>query len=146
MSKSFEPPEGVEAFSYVFDLTGEIHVSRPVDMHIEQTALPAYLIGQEANKRKVKAYVRHTTPYYQTSLDKTAHSETDMIKPSDPVGTWYHEALRILANFEEYLFLFLNYGRFKLMADDSLNLVIIRPGLVYGPWIISGLGMDLDHY
>lgn len=101
MSKAFDPPQGVEPFSYVFDMTGEIHISRPVDMHIEQTALPAYLIGREASQRKVKAYVRLTAPFYQTSLEKMAHSESDVIKPSDPVGTWYHEALRILANFNE---------------------------------------------
>ncbi|KAF8580694.1 hypothetical protein K439DRAFT_1648132 [Ramaria rubella] len=123
VSRSFDPPEGVEPFSYVFDLTGEIHISRPADMHIEQTALPAYLLGREASKRNVKAYVRITTPFYQTSLDKTVHDESEVIKPVDPVGTWYHEALRILANFQD------------------LNLVIIRPGLVYGPWIISGIGI-----
>lgn len=121
VSKSFDPPEGVEPFSYVFDLTGQIHIARAVEMHIEQTAVPAYLLGREASKRKVKAYVRITAPYYQTSLDKTAHDESDVIKPSDPIGTWYHEALRILASFED------------------LNLVIIRPGLVYGPWITFGI-------
>ena len=83
-------------------MTGEINVSRPVDMHIKQTALPAYLIGQEADKRKVKAYVRFTAPFYQSSVDKTVPSESEALKPTDPAGTWYHEALRILANFEEY--------------------------------------------
>jgi len=121
VNKTFDPPEGVEPFSYVFDLTGQIQVSRAAEVHIDQTAIPAFLLGQEATKRKVKAYVRITAPYYQTSLDKTAHDESDQLKPSDPAGTWYHEALRILANFKD------------------LNLVIIRPGLMYGPWVISGL-------
>jgi hypothetical protein len=105
VSSSFDPPEGVAPFSYVFDLTGEIHISRPADMHIKQTALPAYLIGREANTRKVKSYVRFTTPYYETSLEKTAHTESESLKPSNASGTWYHEALRILADFEEYFLL-----------------------------------------
>lgn len=77
-------------------------MSRGAQVHIDQTAIPAFLLGQEAAKRKVKAYVRITAPYYQTSLEKTTHDEGDVLKPSDPVGTWYHEALRILANFKEY--------------------------------------------
>ncbi|KAF8522110.1 NAD-P-binding protein [Hysterangium stoloniferum] len=121
VTKCFDPPEGIEPFSYVFDMTGQVHIARAVELHIEQTAIPAFLIGQEAQRRKVRAYVRITQPYYQTSLEKTAHPESDVIKPSDPVGTWYHEALRILANFQD------------------LNLVIIRPGLIYGPWVISGI-------
>lgn len=83
-------------------MSGEINISRPVDIHIKQTALPAYLIGREAHNRNVKAYVRLTAPFYQSSIEKTAHPESDVLKPTDPVGTWYHEALRILANFEKY--------------------------------------------
>ncbi|GJJ11992.1 hypothetical protein Clacol_006230 [Clathrus columnatus] len=122
VQKCFDPPEGIQPFSYIFDLTGQVHISRTsVDLHIEQTATPAFFIGREAAKRGVKAYVRITPPYYQTALEKTAHQESDVIKPSEPVGTWYHEALRILANFPD------------------LNLVIIRHGLIYGPWVVSGI-------
>lgn len=102
VQKAFEPPEGVEPFSYVVDFTGQVHISRTsVDLHIEQTAVPAFLIGKEASARKVKAYVRVTPPHYQTSLEKVAHKESETIKPSDPAGVWYHEALRILASFSE---------------------------------------------
>lgn len=102
VQKAFEPPEGVEPFSYVVDFTGQVHISRTsVDLHIEQTAFPAFLIGKEASARKVKAYIRVTPPYYETSLEKVAHKECDTIKPSDPAGVWYHEALRILASFSE---------------------------------------------
>lgn len=111
MQKSFEPPEGVESFSYVFDFTGQVHISRTsVELHIEQTASPAFFIGREAARRNVKAYVRLTPPFYQTTLEKVAHKEDEVIKPSDTAGTWYHEALRILANFpESVLFLKLYY-------------------------------------
>ncbi|KIJ37720.1 hypothetical protein M422DRAFT_211199, partial [Sphaerobolus stellatus SS14] len=120
VTKVFDPPEGVEPFSYVFDFTGTLQTHLSVELHIEGTAVPAFLIGREASKRKVKAYVRVTPPYYDTSLDKsTAHDETENVKPTDPIGTWYHESLRILANIED------------------LPLVILRHGLIYGPWIMG---------
>lgn len=117
----FDPPEGIEPYSYIFDFTGQIDVSRPAELQIGHTAVPAYLLGKEASKRKLKAYIRVTQPYYQTSLEKTAHEEGEVLKPTEPCGTWYHEALRILANFEE------------------LPLVIIRHGCIYGPWIVNSM-------
>ena len=101
VTKAFDPPDGVDAFSYVFDFTGQHQMGRAVELHCEGTAIPAYLLGREASKRKVKAYVRVTPPYYDTSVEKTAHDEKDTLKPTEPIGTWYHEALRLLASFEE---------------------------------------------
>jgi hypothetical protein len=60
------------------------------------------MLGQEAAQRKVKAYVRVTLPYYETS-SKGSHDEKDDPKPDGTIGTWWHETLRMLAAIEEYV-------------------------------------------
>lgn len=57
------------------------------------------LIGLEAAKRGVKAYVRLQLPMYECS-EKGAHEEKDDVKPNGVVGTWWHEALRMLGAVE----------------------------------------------
>lgn len=60
------------------------------------------MIGLEAAKRKVKAYVRVQQPFYDTSgSSKSLHNEKEDIKPVDTLGIWWHETLRILAAIEE---------------------------------------------
>jgi hypothetical protein len=58
------------------------------------------MIGLEAARRKVKAYVRLQLPFYLTS-SKGPQLETEDIKPVDNIGTWWHETLRILAGIDE---------------------------------------------
>ncbi|CAE6432678.1 unnamed protein product [Rhizoctonia solani] len=115
VSKMFDPPEGQEPYSYVFDCTGELSYMREDPVQIDFTATIAHLIGTEAARRKVKAYVRLTLPFYDTSPEKVIHEEKDKIKPLGVRGTWWHETLRILASIE------------------GLNLVILRVGAIYGP-------------
>lgn len=59
----------------------------------------ATLVGKEAAKRGVKAYVRVTQPFYETP-EKGAHDEKESIKPSGMRGIWWHETLRALADID----------------------------------------------
>ncbi|PAV23540.1 nad dependent epimerase dehydratase family [Pyrrhoderma noxium] len=120
VAKVFDPPEGKEVYDYVFDLTGEVRHDRSDMIQINQTVNIATLVGKEAAKRGVKAYVRVTQPFYETP-EKGAHDEKESIKPSGMRGVWWHETLRALADI------------------DGLNLVILRPGLVYGPYVEHGI-------
>lgn len=116
----FDPPEGHGPYDYVFDLTGEVRQDRTEMIQITTTCNVARLLGTEAAKRKVKAYVRLTLPYYKTA-DKGPFDEKQDPKPNGTCGTWWHETQRILANIED------------------LNLVIVRAGLGYGPYINFGI-------
>lgn len=58
------------------------------------------MIGLEAAKRKVKAYIRLQLPFYETP-SKGSHDEKVDIKPAGTIGTWWHETLRMLAAIEE---------------------------------------------
>jgi hypothetical protein len=60
----------------------------------------ARLIGLEAARRKVKAYVRLQHPFYDTPEKGAANEEID-IKPAGTLGIWWHEALRVLGAIEE---------------------------------------------
>ncbi|KAJ3976409.1 hypothetical protein EV361DRAFT_884094 [Lentinula raphanica] len=115
----FDPPEGQGPYDYVFDLTGEVRHDRTEMILVNTTCNVARMLGQEAAKRKVKAYVRVTLPFYETT-SKGTHDEKDDPKPDGTIGTWWHETLRMLA------------------AIEDLNLVILRVGFVYGPYVEFG--------
>ncbi|KAH8117226.1 hypothetical protein DFH11DRAFT_1573837 [Phellopilus nigrolimitatus] len=120
VSKMFDPPEGQAPYTYIFDLTGEVRHDRPDMVQIQQTVNISRLLGEEAARRGVKAYVRVTQPFYDTP-EKGSHDEKESVKPAGVRGVWWHETLRVLADIE------------------NLNLVILRPGLVYGPYIEYGI-------
>jgi len=120
VSSAFDPPAGQEPYSLVFDLTGDIAQDRPEKVQINHTCNVARLIGEEAARRNVKAYVRLQQPWYD-SPEKGSHDEKEDVKPSGVIGTWWHESLRILGGIE------------------GLNLIVVRIGLVYGPYIDFGL-------
>ncbi|KAJ3556532.1 hypothetical protein NM688_g1975 [Phlebia brevispora] len=122
VSSCFDPSEGQEPYSYVFDLTGEILWSRPEQVQIEKTFNIARLLGLEAAKRQVKAYVRLQHPFYECK-EKGKHDEKEDVKPDETLGIWWHETLRVLA------------------AIPDLNLVIVRSAMVYGPYVDYGVVM-----
>src|SRR5258707_10728400 len=68
-------------------------------VQINHTCRVARLIGEEAARRNVKAYVRLQQPWYETP-DKGSHEEKEEIKPQGVIGTWWHESLRILGAIE----------------------------------------------
>ncbi|TCD65420.1 hypothetical protein EIP91_002719 [Steccherinum ochraceum] len=116
VASCFEPSEGQEPFTFVFDLSGEVQWDRPEEVQIERTFNVARLIGEEAARRNVKAYVRLQHPFYKCS-EKGSHDEAEDVEPDDVLGRWWHESLRALA------------------AIPNLNLVILRSALVYGPYV-----------
>ncbi|KAI0709040.1 hypothetical protein C8Q76DRAFT_799072 [Earliella scabrosa] len=116
VASCFDPRPEQEPFDYVFDFTGEIQADRPEGIQIGHTFKIARLVGLEAAKRKVAAYVRIQHPFYQCK-DSGSHDEKEEVKPEGVMGTWWHEALRALG------------------AIEDLNLVIIRTALPYGPYI-----------
>ncbi|KII88949.1 hypothetical protein PLICRDRAFT_53446 [Plicaturopsis crispa FD-325 SS-3] len=120
VASAFDPPEGEGPYDYVFDLTGEVRHDRPEQVQVNHTFNVARLIGLEAAKRKVKAYVRLQQPWYETS-EKGSHNEKEDVKPLGTIGLWWHETLRMLA------------------AIPDLNLVILRIGFVYGPYTEFGV-------
>ncbi|KAH7889931.1 hypothetical protein F5I97DRAFT_1941146 [Phlebopus sp. FC_14] len=120
VASAFIPPAGKAPYTYVFDLTGEVAYDRGELIAIKLTFNVARNVALEAAKRNVKAYVRLQHPVYETS-DKGPHDENEDVKPVRPLDVWWHETLRMLASIEE------------------LNLVIIRMGFVYGPYVEYGL-------
>lgn len=58
------------------------------------------LIGQEAARRNVKAYVRIQPPFYECN-EKGEHDEKANVKPDDVLGIWWHESLRALAAIDK---------------------------------------------
>ncbi|KAK2467065.1 hypothetical protein APHAL10511_001323 [Amanita phalloides] len=119
VSTVFEPKEGDMPFDYVFDFTGEVIHDRAEPIIINATCNIARLLGLEAAKRKVKAYVRVQQPFYDST--KKSADEPEDVRPAGPLGTWWHETLRILG------------------AIVDLNLVILRAGFCYGPFINYGV-------
>lgn len=69
-------------------------------IQIGHTLKIARLVGLEAAKRKVKAYVRIQHPFYQCK-DSGSHDEKEEVKPEGVIGTWWHETLRTLGAIEE---------------------------------------------
>jgi hypothetical protein len=114
----FDPPEGKDPYSYIFDFSGEMRHDRTEmvcinavlricsrlltlqQIHITSTFNVSRLIGLEAAKRKVKVYVR-AQPSFYTSPDKGSHDEKEDVKPVGAIGIWWHETLRALAAIEE---------------------------------------------
>lgn len=95
------------------------------------------MIGLEAAKRNIKAYVRIQLPFYETS-SKGSHEEKADIKPDGTIGIWWHESLRMLAAIEEYVYFTLRSTSIFLITFPSLNLVILRIGFAYGPYTNFG--------
>lgn len=76
------------------------------------------MIGMEAAKRKIKAYVRIQLPFYETS-SKGSHEEKEDVKPDGTIGIWWHESLRMLAAIEECVTLLFTYQHFRNNFSQS---------------------------
>ncbi|KAI0340496.1 hypothetical protein BDW22DRAFT_1430654 [Trametopsis cervina] len=116
----FDPPAGQEPYSYVFDLSGETQWDWKEPILIKTTFHVSRLLGHEAAKRKVKAYVRLQHPFYDCK-EKSKSDDQKALKADGVLGVWWHETARMLASIKD------------------LNLVIVRTALVYGPYINYGM-------
>ena len=73
-----------------------------IQVQIKNTFGVARLVGLEAARRKVKAYVRIQHPFYECK-EKGKHDEKEDVKPDDVLGIWWHETLRMLASIDGYV-------------------------------------------
>jgi hypothetical protein len=89
----------------VYPLSQTVLGDNVEQIHINSTFNVCRLIGLEAAKRKVKAYVRAQPPLYISS-DKGSHDEKEDVKPVGSIGIWWHESLRALAAIDESEFCF----------------------------------------
>ena len=80
-----------------------MHAHARPQVQIEKTFNIARILGLEAAKRKVKAYVRLQHPFYECK-EKGSHDEKEDVKPDDVLGAWWHESLRALAAIDECVF------------------------------------------
>lgn len=71
-----------------------------LQVQVANTFKVARLIGLEAARRKVVAYVRIQHPFYECK-EKGTHDEKEDIKPDGVLGTWWHETVRALGAIEE---------------------------------------------
>jgi hypothetical protein len=72
-------------------------------VQINHTCNVTRLIGEEAARRNVKAYVRLQQPWYECP-ERGSHDEQEDAKPYGVIGTWWHESLRILGAIEGYVY------------------------------------------
>lgn len=82
------------------------HSDIPSQLLIERTTKLAGLLASEAEKRKVKAYIRDTPPFWTSKSDEKPGKESDMASRTVPRGVrayFYYEAERAVANHEEYV-------------------------------------------
>jgi len=87
---------------------------------MNHTCNVARLIGEEAARRNVKAYVRLQQPWYECS-EKGLHDEKEDVKPHGVIGTWWHESLRILGAIEGCVRSFCVFA----VHDSSLALILL---------------------
>ncbi|KIK24983.1 hypothetical protein PISMIDRAFT_23032 [Pisolithus microcarpus 441] len=130
VASAFDSPTGKAPYAYVFDLSGEVNHDRGEVIAIKMTFTVARNIALEAAKRNVKAYVRLQQPVYETP-DKGPFDEKEDVKPVKTLDIWWHETLRMVGA--------------RLSVFPSLNLVILRVGFVYGPYVEFGL-CETVHY
>ncbi|ORX43849.1 NAD(P)-binding protein [Hesseltinella vesiculosa] len=107
-------------FDYVFNLAGESKYSQADMVYQERIVSVNVNCAKEAAKRKVKAYVVLSTAEVYDS-DQVASKEQSKVKPWTSLAKFKYQAEQ------------------EMKKIDGLNLIIIRPALVYGPFAQTGL-------
>ncbi|KAJ3021728.1 hypothetical protein HKX48_007897 [Thoreauomyces humboldtii] len=119
VEKVFTREDGSD-FDYVINLAAETKYGQSDEVYDERTFQLSVAVAKEAAKRKVKVFLEVSTAQVYES-DKKPSGEDGKLKPWTAVA------------------------KSKLKAEDELkkiaglNLVILRPALVYGPGDISGI-------
>ncbi|CAG8486525.1 16229_t:CDS:2 [Acaulospora morrowiae] len=108
------------SFDYVFNLAAETKYSQIEAVYQERIYGLSCRNAEEAAKRKVKVFVEVSTAEIYKN-DKNPSKEDDKIKPWTTAAEYKYKA-------EE-----------KLKTIDGLNLVILRPALVYGLGATTGI-------
>lgn len=113
-----------KSFDYVFDFTGEHDFDLPEPVHVERTIKLAIALGRTALVHKVGVYARILSPFYRLPGDKKGQVGAPDGAAAEPWGVraaMHHEAARALA------------------LIDGLNFVLLRPGLMYGDFVVTGI-------
>ncbi|KXS16630.1 NAD(P)-binding protein [Gonapodya prolifera JEL478] len=108
-------------FDYVFNLAAETKYGLSEEIYEEKVYTLAITVGKEAAKRGVKCFVQASTAQVYEAQDKKPAKEDHKIKPWTGIA-------KCLFKAEE-----------ELKKIPRLNLVIVRPAVVYGPGDIYGI-------
>ncbi len=93
-------------------------------MHVERTIKLAIALGRAAVANKAAVYARLLSPFYRLPGDKKGQVGAPDSAPAEPWGvraSMHHEAARALGLIE------------------GLNLVLLRPALMYGDFTVTGI-------
>ncbi|KAG1056488.1 hypothetical protein G6F43_001635 [Rhizopus delemar] len=111
--------EGVE-FDYVFNFAAETKYSQVKEVYQDRIFNLSVNCAKEAAKHKVKVFIEMSTAEVYESNTKSS-KETSKIKPWTVIAKYKRQA-------EE-----------ELKSIEGLNLLILRPAIVYGPGALLGL-------
>ncbi|KAG0007057.1 hypothetical protein BGZ65_010259 [Modicella reniformis] len=119
IEKCFTRADG-SSFDYVINLAAETKFSQAKEIYEERIQRLSVLCAKEALKRNVKVFVQVSTgDIYEGS--KSASNEESTTKPWNTMAKY-----KLMADNE-------------LLAMEGLNLVILRPAVVYGIGAMGGL-------
>jgi len=122
VSKVFDQADG--KWDYAFNLAGETKYSQAPEVYKENVLDVATTCGNAAAKAGVKRFIEVSTAQVYDA-DKKASTETSKIKPWTKLAQAKLDAEEALRNIK------------------GLNLVIVRPAIVYGPGDITGISPRL---
>ncbi|KAI8992044.1 hypothetical protein BDF20DRAFT_813019 [Mycotypha africana] len=123
IASCFTRDDGKE-FDYVFNFAAETKGSQAPELYQERIFNLSVNCAKEAASRKVKVFIEMSTAEVYHSDEKAA-TETSKIKP-----------LTIIAKNKYRV-------EEELRKIPGLNLIILRPAIVYGPGAINGLTQRL---
>ncbi|KAI9483315.1 MAG: hypothetical protein EXX96DRAFT_557676 [Benjaminiella poitrasii] len=116
----FDRNDGKE-FDYVFNFAAETKYSQVPEVYQERIFNLSLYCAKEAAKRHVKVFVELSTAEVYDSSNREASTETSKINPWTIIAKHKYKA-------EE-----------ELKKIEGLNLIILRPVVVYGPGAVLGL-------
>ncbi|KAG2226452.1 hypothetical protein INT45_014196 [Circinella minor] len=115
----FNKPDGTE-YDYVFNFAAETKYSQVQEVYQERIFQLSVNCAKEAAKRKVKAFITISTAEIYDH-DQGASTESSKIKPWTVIAQHKYQAEQ------------------ELQKIEGLNLIILRPAVVYGPGALLGL-------
>jgi len=118
VAKVFDSSEG--AWDFVFNLAGETKYSQTDEVYKENIIDVSTTCGAAAAKAGVKRFIEVSTAQVYDA-DKKPSSETSKLKPWTKLAKAKLQAEEALRNIK------------------GLNLIVVRPSIVYGPGDITGI-------
>lgn len=119
----FDRADGTQ-FDYVFNCGGETRFSQEDEVYRVRSYGLSMALGKEAAKRNIRCYVETSTGMVYKP-DSVPRKETDKLKPWSKLAKWKLQAEEDLAKI------------------PGLNLLVMRPAHVYGPYTSKFLSTAL---